>query len=69
MKQWQQMAADARESCKLEPNVPEHCLRCAKALKHLGSDSREEFRQVCAHAQTLEMPEKLQAQLITLMKI
>ena len=69
MKQWQQMAADARESCKLEPNVPEHCLRCAKALKQLGSDRREEFRQVCAHAQTLEMSEKLQAQLIALMKI
>ena len=65
--QWQHMAADARESSKLEPDVPEHYLRCAVALKQLGSGCQTEFRQVCAQAQTLEMPETLRAQFVTLM--
>ena len=35
-KKYEEMLADASESCKLEPTVPEHYLRCAAALKQLG---------------------------------
>ena len=64
-KQWEQMAADARESCTLEPDVPENYLRCAVALKQLGRAA--ELKTVCATAEALDMPDKLRAQLATLM--
>ena len=64
-KQWEHMATDARESCTLEPDVPENYLRCAVALKQLGRTT--ELKAVCTTAEALDMPDKLRSQLATLM--
>ena len=64
-RQWQEMAADARQSCSLEPSKPENFLRCAVALKQLGKE--KELQEVCAKAEALEMPANLRTQLEALM--
>lgn len=63
-KQYQPMLADTQSSCKLEPNVPNHYLYCAVALKQLGRT--DELAQVCDNGLKLEMPDTLRQQLTAL---